>query len=129
MQIIRLLPRVKIKKGRLMEAVLVLEEKVKALIAMLKTAQNQHKTVQEQHAALQSKYDSLKNEYAQLKAENDQLFEGNAQLTFQVNAIEKSILKETGHVQELTQERSITRSALDDLIKSIDLIVENENQP
>ena len=70
-----------------------------------------------------------KNEFAQLKAENDMLFEGNAQLTFQLNAIEKSMLKETDHVQELTQERSITRSALDDLIKSIDSIVENENQP
>ena len=105
-----------------MEAVLVLEEKIKTLIAMAKNAK-------EQHAALQSKYDSLKSEFAELKAENDTLFEGNAQLTFQLNAIEKSILKETGHVQELTEERSMTRSALDDLIKSIDSIVENENQP
>jgi hypothetical protein len=39
------------------------------------------------------------------------------------------MLKETGHVQELTEERSITRLVLDDLIKSIDSIVENENQP
>ena len=31
------------------------------------------------------------------------LIEGNAQLTFQLNAIEKSIQKETGHVQELTK--------------------------
>jgi len=105
-----------------MEAVLVLEEKIKTLIAMAKSSK-------EQYAALQSKYDSFKNEFAQLKAENDMLFEGNAQLTFQLNAIEKSILKETGHVQELTEERSMTRSALDDLIKSIDSIVENENQP
>jgi uncharacterized coiled-coil DUF342 family protein len=112
----------KIKKGRHMEAVIILEEKVKTLIAMAKN-------IKEQHNALQSKYDSLKNEFTQLKAENDILFEGNAQLTFQLNAIEKSMFKETGHVQELTEERSITRSALDDLIKSIDSIVENENQP
>lgn len=105
-----------------MEAVLVLEEKIKALVAMVKMTK-------EQNSTLQSKYDSLKSEFTQLKAENDMLFEGNAQLTFQLNAIEKSMLKETGHVQELTQERSITRSALDDLIKSIDSIVENENQP
>ena len=104
-----------------MEAVLILEEKIKTLIAMAKNTK-------EQHNALQSKYDSLKGEIAELKAENDMLFEGNAQLTFQLNAIEKSILKETGHVQELTQERSVTRSALDELIKSIDSIVENENQ-
>lgn len=105
-----------------MEAVLVLEEKIKTLIATVKATK-------EQYVTLQSKYDSLKNEFIQLKAENDVLFEGNAQLTFQLNAIEKSMLKETGHIQELTEERSITRSALDDLIKSIDSIVENENQP
>lgn len=104
-----------------MEAVLVLEEKIKTLIAMAKSSK-------EQHLAVQSKYDSLKADYAELKAENDMLFEGNAQLTFQLNAIEKSIQKETGHVLELTEERSMTRSVLDDLIKSIDSIVENENQ-
>jgi hypothetical protein len=71
----------------------------------------------------------LKTEIVELKAENAKLAEGNAQLTFQLNTIESSILKETGHVLELTEERSITRLVLDDLIKSIDLIVENENQP
>lgn len=105
-----------------MEVVLVLEEKIKALIAVAKD-------MKEKHDALQSKYDSLKGENAELKAENDKLAEGNAQLTFQLNTVEKSILKETGHVQELTEERSMTRLVLDDLIKSIDSIVENENQP
>jgi cell division protein FtsB len=105
-----------------MEVVLVLEEKIKALITMAKG-------MKEQHEALQLKHDSLKSENAELKAENDTLTENNAQLTFQLNTIEKSILKETGHVQELTEERSMTRLVLDDLIKSIDSIVENENQP
>lgn len=111
-----------VKKGDLMEAVLVLEEKIKALIAMVKLMRIDHDT-------LQSKHDSLQSENAQLKADNDKLAEGNAQLAFQLNTIEKSMLKETGHVQELTEERSITRLVLDDLIKSIDSIVENENQP
>ena len=105
-----------------MEVVLILEEKIKALIAMVKT-------MKMDHDALQSKHDSLQSENAQLKAENDKLAEGNAQLTFQLSSIESSILKETGHVLELTEERSMTRLVLDDLIKSIDLIVENENQP
>ena len=105
-----------------MEVLLVLEEKVKTLVAMVKN-------VNDQHSALQSKYDSLKTEIVELKAENAKLAEGNAQLTFQLNTVESSILKETGHVLELTEERSITRLVLDDLIKSIDLIVENENQP
>ena len=105
-----------------MEVLLILEERVKTLVAMVKNITEQHKT-------LQSKYDSLKTEIVELKAENAKLAEGNAQLTFQLNTIESSMLKETGHVQELTEERSITRLVLDDLIKSIDLIVENENQP
>ncbi len=105
-----------------MEAVLILEEKIKTLIAMTKE-------LKDHYGQLQSKYNLLKSEHADLKAENDKLTEGNAQLTFQLNAIEKSILKETGHVQELTEERSMTRLVLDDLIKSIDSIVENENQP
>jgi predicted nuclease with TOPRIM domain len=105
-----------------MEVLLVLEEKVKTLVAMVKNLNDQHST-------LQSKYDSLKTEIVELKAENAKLAEGNAQLTFQLNTVESSILKETGHVLELTEERSITRLVLDDLIKSIDLIVENENQP
>ena len=105
-----------------MEVVLILEEKIKALIARFKD-------VKSQHSNLQSKYDSLKNEFDVLEAENDKLAECNAQLTCQLNTIEKSMLKETGHVQELTEERSITRLVLDDLIKSIDSIVENENQP
>jgi hypothetical protein len=104
-----------------MEVVLILEEKIKTLAAMAKC-------FKEQSVALQAKYDSLKSDFDKLKAENDMLCEGNAQLTCQLNAIEKSIQKETCHVQELTAERSITRSALDDLIKSIDSIVENENQ-
>ncbi|HLC06764.1 MAG TPA: hypothetical protein VJJ26_01120 [Candidatus Babeliales bacterium] len=105
-----------------MEVVLVLEEKIKTLIALAKD-------MKQKHDALQSKYDSLKSEIAELKVENEKFAEGNAQLTFQLNTIEKSILKETGHVQELTEERSMTRLVLDDLIKSIDSIVENENQP
>ena len=105
-----------------MEVVLILEEKVQALIARIKNMKNEQDI-------LQSKYNSLKNEFDVLKAENDKLAECNAQLTCQLNTIEKSVLKETGHVQELTEERSMTRLALDDLIKSIDSIVENENQP
>jgi hypothetical protein len=104
-----------------MEVVLILEEKIKALVVMVKGMKDQHDT-------LQSKCDLLENEIAELKAENNKLTEGNAQLIFQLNTVEKSILQETGHVQELTEERSITRLVLDDLIKSIDSIVESENQ-
>ena len=87
------------------------------------------KNLKEQIHALQLENDSLKIEAQELKAENASLVEINAQFTIQLKAIENSILLETDQVKELKEERSVTRSALDDLIKSIDLIVENENQP
>jgi hypothetical protein len=105
-----------------MEVLIILEEKIKTLVAVVKS-------LKEHNDLLQSKYDSLKASYTQLQAEHDTLTEGNAQLTFQLKTIENTILKETGHMQELTEERSMTRLVLDDLIKSIDSIVENENQP
>lgn len=104
-----------------MELISILEEKIKALISMVKSTK-------EEYDALQFKYDLLKSENSDLRTENDKLAEDNAQLIFQLSTIEKSVLKETGHVQELTEERCMTRSALDDLIKSIDSLVETENQ-
>jgi len=104
-----------------MEVIFTLEEKVKTLIACVKN-------LKEQVHALRLENDSLKIEVQELKAENAKLAENNAQLIIQLKAIENSILLETDHVNELKEERCVTRSALDDLIKSIDSIVENENQ-
>ncbi len=104
-----------------MEVIFTLEEKVKTLIACINALKSQIQL-------LQSGNDSLKNEMQELKAENAKLIENNAQLAMQLNAMENSILLEADHVNELKEERSVTRSALDDLIKSIDSIVENENQ-
>ena len=104
-----------------MEVIFTLEEKVKTLIACIKS-------LKEEVHALKTENNSLKIETQESKAENVKLAENNAQLVMQLNAIENSILLETDHVNELKEERSVTRSALDDLIKSIDSIVENENQ-
>ena len=103
-----------------METLLALEEKVKALVLHIKD-------MKEKLAVLQKENEHFNNENKQLKAENDAYFESNAQLNKQLNTLENSILQESGHVHELTEERSMTRSVLDDLIKSIDSIVENEN--
>ena len=104
-----------------MEVLFILEEKIKTLVAGVKN-------LKEQHSVLQQENSSLKLEHESLKAENVKLVESNAQLTAQLNAVENSILLETGHVQELKEERSMTRLVLDDLLKSIDSIVEGENQ-
>jgi FtsZ-binding cell division protein ZapB len=104
-----------------MEVIFTLEEKVKTLIACIKK-------LKEEIHVLQPENDSLKIEIQELKAENAKLAENNAHFIMQLRAVENSILLETDHVNELKEERSVTRSALDDLIKSIDSIVENENQ-
>ena len=104
-----------------MEVIFTLEEKVKTLIACIKK-------LKEEMSILQPENISLKADIQELTAENAKLAEHNAQLIIQLKAIENSMLLETDNVNELKEERSITRSALDDLIKSIDSIVENENQ-
>jgi len=103
-----------------MEILLALEEKIKTLLVQLKNVKNQLHS--EQHTN-----SSLKSENEELKAEVSKLSENNAQLVNQLNVMENSILLETGHVNELKEERLVTRTVLDDLIKSIDSIVENEN--
>jgi FtsZ-binding cell division protein ZapB len=103
-----------------MEVLCALEEKVKALIAVAKK-------LKAENGLLQPENSYLKKENSELIAENARLAEGNAQLTAQLKAIEHTVLVETGQVHELKEERSMTRSVLDDLLRSIDSIVENEN--
>jgi uncharacterized surface protein with fasciclin (FAS1) repeats len=103
-----------------MENLVALEEKIKVLVTLVKS-------IKAENALLQPENSFLKNENAQLKAENARLVEANAQLTAQLQTIENAVLLETGHVKELKEERSMTRLVLDDLLKSIDSIVENEN--
>ena len=104
-----------------MEGLFVLEEKIKTLVALVKNLKKQQDILLQEN-------NSLKIENDALKAENTNLIENNAQLIAQMKSIESSVLLETDHIQELKEERSVTRSVLDDLIKSIDSLVENENQ-
>jgi hypothetical protein len=103
-----------------METLLALEERVKALVLHIKDMKNKI-------AVLEQENKHLSNENKELKTEKNAYVESNAQLINQLNALENSVLLESGHVHELKEERSLTRSVLDDLIKSIDSIVENEN--
>ena len=60
------------------------------------------------------------------KEENSKLSKENVELKDQVRQLEGSLLKEAKQVeQELTQERETTRQAVDDLIKSIDDLIES----
>lgn len=103
-----------------MEVLSILQEKIEALIAVIKN-------LKKDNAAFCKENEALKNENDELMAENAKIAEGNAQLTAQLRSIENSILVESDNLKELKKERSSTKSVLDELIKSIDSIVEHEN--
>jgi len=104
-----------------MKVLNVLEEKIKSLVTLIKGRKTESET-------LQADKEKLKTENDGLKTENAKFAEDNAQLTAQLRSIEGSMLKETDQVKELKQERSATKAVVDDLIKSIDALVEHENQ-
>lgn len=103
-----------------MEVLFILEEKIKMLASLTKN-------LKQENDALTKENSVVKEENESLKAENARLAENNAHISVQLKSIEDSMLKETGYVIELKEERIVTKSVLDDLIKSIDSIVENEN--
>ncbi len=104
-----------------MKVLNILEEKIKSLVVLVKGLKKESET-------LQVDKEKLKTENNELKTENAKFAEDNAQLTAQFKAIEGSMLKGTDQVDELKQERSATKAVVDDLIKSIDALVEHENQ-
>jgi hypothetical protein len=88
------------KKGALMETLHVLGEKITSLIGLTQ----------------------------KLQAENAQLVEENGQLIAKLKVLEGSMLLDGDRMEELNQEKALTKMVVDDLIKSIDSLVPNEKQ-
>ena len=63
----------------------------------------------------------------ELKTENAKLAEENAQLTAQLVMLQNALKDDTRRLDELKQEKELTRVVVDDLIKSIDSLVENQS--
>jgi hypothetical protein len=82
----------------LMEVLNVLEKKIASLIEMIK----------------------------ELKAEKALLIEENLELKQRLESFESSLLSREKNVEERTQEIVLTKMVVDDLIKSIDLLVEEQ---
>lgn len=61
------------------------------------------------------------------KEENVQLAEEKAELTAKIRSMESALLDDSKQMQILSKEKEETRSAVDDLITVIDLLVETEN--
>lgn len=60
------------------------------------------------------------------KASNVLLMEENEVLSGRLEALENSLLKESKSIEELNQERAMTRMMVDELISSIDKLVEEQ---
>jgi hypothetical protein len=77
-------------------------------------------------SALEKKVENLITLIRHQKEENSRLKAENQGLGDQIRQLEGSLLKEAKQVeQELTDERETTRQAVDDLIKSIDELIES----
>ena len=76
--------------------------------------------------ALEQKIESLIELIKHQKEESLKLSQDNQELLVRVNQLESALLHETKKVElELKNERSFTHKVVDDLIKSIDELIEN----
>jgi len=91
----------------------LLEEKVIRLVDMVKHFKQSNQSLQEENKTLREEY---------------QLFqEENQMLKNQLMRAENSLVTEAKDIEELSQEKMMTKMILDDLIKSIDSLVEQKD--
>lgn len=77
-------------------------------------------------SALEKKVENLIALIKRQKEESSRLNAENQELKDQVRKLEGSLLKEAKQVEkELTEEREATRQVVDDLIRSIDELIES----
>lgn len=79
-------------------------------------------------SVLEKKVVSLIDIIKELKAENARLIEENTQLAAKLSSVKKSMKDDAQRVEELDQEKALTKMVVDDLIKSIDTLIEGEKQ-
>lgn len=77
-------------------------------------------------SVLEKKVISLIDTIKQLKADNTRLVEENIQLAEKLLVVQSTISEDAKKVNELDQEKNLTMMVVDDLIKSIDSLMESE---
>lgn len=80
-------------------------------------------------SALQEKIEQLIGYSKELKLENDHLKKENKQLAKKLDSLETAMLENKSNVKQLSQEKEKTKGVVDDLIKTIDSLVQTEKQP
>jgi FtsZ-binding cell division protein ZapB len=79
-------------------------------------------------SVLEKKVVSLIEIIKQLKAENTRLVEENAQLADKITMMQISAADDAKRAEEFDQEKALTKTVVDALIKNIDSLIEGENQ-
>lgn len=102
-----------------MEVFTTLEEKVQVLIGLAQELKLENKR-------LQLENESNLEEIKLLKADNAGLVEENLKVAAQLKAVEEAMIRENKLVDVLSQEKTATKLVVDDLIKSIETLVERE---
>ena len=77
---------------------------------------------------LEKKLTALVEVMHELKMEKARLAEENLQLQAKLEMLEDSLLTDNESIDKLNQERALTKTVVDDLIRSIDLLVEEKQQ-
>lgn len=115
-----------------MEHLSVLEKKIALLIESkkndarrLQDVTSELETFREESVRLAAQLEELKKTS---ESERIKLLEENARLNARAEKLEDTILTGKQNVEALSQERELTKMAVDDLIKDIDSIVNPESQ-
>src|SRR5579872_253477 len=105
-----------------MDGFQVLEQKISYLVSKVKE-------LKEKNDSLLFDIETLRKENSDVKMENAKFLEENAQLNLKLEILERDALIGTDQINELNEERSLTKMAVDDLLerlKVIDNLVEHQ---
>jgi hypothetical protein len=105
-----------------MDGFQVLEQKISYLVSKVKE-------LKEKNDTLQLDIDALRKESRDVKMENAKFLEENVQLNLKLEILERDALRGNDQINELNEERSLTKMAVDDLLerlKIIDSLVEHQ---
>jgi hypothetical protein len=110
-----------ILEGVFMNTLSVLEEKIKLLIIHVQKLQSEN-------AALLLDREHFERVTVELKSENARLIEENVKLQEKAKEAHISTTKGNKQLDALNKEREVTKNAVNELIKSIDVFVNGEAQ-
>jgi cell shape-determining protein MreC len=104
-----------------MESLVVLEKKLYQLLTLVQDFSQKNKDLAHENRSLKQTLEDLRFETARFAEEN-------AQLAAQLKVIEDSLQRENIESNVLQQEKNLAKLVVDDLIKSIDALIERESQ-